>query len=1000
MSERVRIESRTSSHQRPSRPASALSATSASTAAAAARQPTARPASALAYANQQPPNHPKTPKPSAARYGGLAEKELQKLQSSIRAATKTGTGLNARLKQQNRPSLVREVDERDDQAAAAPENSFIADASFTRAPLNSRVPPVSPHRLAGKGKGKPRSSESAARTAKAASGRPSRRLSRDEYPDEEEEDDVPDSGSVIEDEPIDEETRVRREKLRRRQLGLEKEPLDGLNAELQEALISEDLLYVLTGIEGRYIEFDPSYTPQDDFERLQGAHFVIDPQLDPRIASLVERFLPLATYYTAIAAFIEEYSLLEHGTVNHALCAAIRDMLTDYLVLIARLEEQFNYSSSFTLQRFWLLVHPALNTLSLVYDLINEIVELSIPSPEDDDEDGSNAEDEDSDDGYGAGLGDVLAELKAASAAAKPASESKTAPWRLGPSLGGETLFLLSNLLTRTAGNPAAHELYSHLLLRASQPYARILIGWISTGRLEDRWDEFCVREQGGFSTGTLDADYTDEYWERRYTLRNRTSSAAAATASSSAAAAMGKAPIKSFSLDDRPRERGLAGGAVIPLFLEPWEDMILLAGKYLNVIRECGIEVEVPDAAESEGEREDGLIDMQDESFCKRIEAAYTYANKTLLKLLLEEEHLLSRLETIKQCFFINHGDVFTHFLDMAKQELNRKKKRIVQERLQTQLDLALLRSTPASAQGQNNSDGFKDDLRIVFEDVTVADWLLKVVNQTGALVGPDGTPVDMHDAGRRSGGAEKQAKDAPEPIGWDVFNLDYSVKFPLSLVLSRKSITYYQMIFRHLLRLRQLERIFQDTWTEHLKTPSWRNRSPYPELQSWKGRVFALRARMYDFIQQMFDFAVSEVLEVRWGELRKKLERCETVDQLLKDHDNFLNTCTNECLLTNEKLLELFHQKLFNTCYVFANYTTSFTRIVVQSEAQANGDWARLGGKFKEHWDFLSRFEKHFDHFIAMALNHLELHAARENSRILPLMVRLSSLKGKSAA
>lgn len=257
-------------------------------------------------------------------------------------------------------------------------------------------------------------------------------------------------------------------------------------------------------------------------------------------------------------------------------------------------------------------MHPALNTLSLVYDLINEIVELSIPSPDDDDdEDGSHAEDEDSDDGYGAGLGDVLAELKAASAAAKPASESKTAPWRLGPSIGGETLFLLSNLLTRTAGNPAAHEVYSHLLLCASQPYARILIGWISTGRLEDRWDEFCVREQGGFSTGTLDADYTDEYWERRYTLRNRSTSASSAASS---AAAMGKAPVKSFSLDDRPRERGLAGGAVTPAFLEPWEDMILLAGKYLNVIRECGIEVEVPEAVGFDGQRDDGLVDMQDE--------------------------------------------------------------------------------------------------------------------------------------------------------------------------------------------------------------------------------------------------------------------------------------------------------------------------------------------------------------------------------------------------
>lgn len=288
----------------------------------------------------------------------------------------------------------------------------------------------------------------------------------------------------------------------------------------------------------------------------------------------------------------------------------IRSLGQDYLVLIARLEEQFNYSSSFTLQRFWLLVHPALNTLALVYDLVNEIVELSIPSPEDDDDDEAK-EDDDSDDGFGAGLGDMLAELKAATAAAKPASESKTAPWRLGPSLGGETLFLLSNLLTRTAGNPAAHSLYSHLLLRASQPYARILLGWISTGRLEDRWDEFCVREQGGFSTGTLDADYTDEYWERRYTLRNRSTTASAAASS---AAAMGKAPVRSFSLDDRPRERGLAGGAVIPSFLEPWEDMILLAGKYLNVIRECGIEVEVPLDAGSGGEDEDGLVDMQDE--------------------------------------------------------------------------------------------------------------------------------------------------------------------------------------------------------------------------------------------------------------------------------------------------------------------------------------------------------------------------------------------------
>lgn len=48
---------------------------------------------------------------------------------------------------------------------------------------------------------------------------------------------------------------------------------------------------------------------------------------DPWLSSVVTRLLPLATYYTSIHAFVEQYSLLEHGVINHALCSAIRDML-------------------------------------------------------------------------------------------------------------------------------------------------------------------------------------------------------------------------------------------------------------------------------------------------------------------------------------------------------------------------------------------------------------------------------------------------------------------------------------------------------------------------------------------------------------------------------------------------------------------------------------------------------------------------------------------------
>jgi gamma-tubulin complex component 2 len=51
------------------------------------------------------------------------------------------------------------------------------------------------------------------------------------------------------------------------------------------------------------------------------------PFVDPSLSDLVERILPLATYYTGITSFIEMRSHLDYGLVNHALCASIRDML-------------------------------------------------------------------------------------------------------------------------------------------------------------------------------------------------------------------------------------------------------------------------------------------------------------------------------------------------------------------------------------------------------------------------------------------------------------------------------------------------------------------------------------------------------------------------------------------------------------------------------------------------------------------------------------------------
>jgi gamma-tubulin complex component 2 len=65
-----------------------------------------------------------------------------------------------------------------------------------------------------------------------------------------------------------------------------------------------------------------------------------------------------------------------------------------------------------------------------------------------------------------------------------------------------------------------------------------------------------------------------------------------------------------------RPGTNRLPGGACIPPFLEEWKVKILRTGKYLNVIRECGLPVEGESSPDSHSwevqEKANGSINME----------------------------------------------------------------------------------------------------------------------------------------------------------------------------------------------------------------------------------------------------------------------------------------------------------------------------------------------------------------------------------------------------
>ena len=93
---------------------------------------------------------------------------------------------------------------------------------------------------------------------------------------------------------------------------------------------------------------------------------------------------------------------------------------------------------------------------------------------------------------------------------------------------------------------------------------------------------------------------------------------------------------------------------------------------------------------------------------------------------------------------------------------------------------------------------------------------------------------------------------------------------------------------------------------WLEQ-QGPVWRRTDVPPEFAAWRLRLFVLRARMLAWVQQIFAFVAHEVLEPNWRALEAKLSKVTTVDQLLRDHVDFLDTCMKECMLTSSKLLNV---------------------------------------------------------------------------------------------
>ncbi|OQE31414.1 hypothetical protein PENSTE_c001G01224 [Penicillium steckii] len=713
-----------------------------------------------------------------------------------------------------------------------------------------------------------------------------------------------------------------------------------LSSDAQEAAILEDLLFVFMGFEGQYIHYQSTYDPSVEKDRLTGPTYQLAPGLDPTLRDLTQSMLKMATHYSAMETFVEIQSRAEYGAVSHALCASIRKLLKDYLILIAQLEGQLLNNPTFTLHQLHLHTMPTSQCLAQLYSLGQELLKRNgLLDTDDLDETLDDFDDVDN----------ILEQLKEGGDLVPGAMASKRI------CKGGNVLGLLTEQLATLSGDPTSKSLIQTLLRDASRPYMNMLNEWLHHGGIKDPHAEFLVKEQKWIKREKLEEDYTDEYWEKRYTIRDNE----------------------------------------VPPQLESVRDKVLLAGKYLNVVRECG-GVDVSKAVK------DVPKTLDDPRFLENVNAAYTYANASLLNLLLTKNSLTTRFRSLKHYFFLDRSDFFSYFLELGASEL-RKPARVVNEgKLQSLLDLVLRQPGSIAAQ-----DPFKEDVKVKMNKIGLTRWLMQVVSVSGIDQDHPEASFEKHQT------STSQNAEDDKIVGFDALELDYSVPFPLSLVISRKTVLRYQLIFRHLLSLRHLETLLVTSWADQNKVMSWRHKSSDRRLELWKRRAWNLRAKMLVFVQQLLYFCTAEVIEPNWVGLMERVNGAEdangseetvngtkqanrTVDELMQDHVDFLDTCLKECMLTQAKLLKI-HSKLMTCCTMFASWTAaSLSRALASADPDQTVEDSRGydPSRIDKLEDTLKRYEDHFNRHLRILMDSLNYFAATESVVLLKLAHSLSSI------
>ncbi|KAK4476105.1 hypothetical protein MN116_001327 [Schistosoma mekongi] len=464
---------------------------------------------------------------------------------------------------------------------------------------------------------------------------------------------------------------------------------------------------------------------------------------------------------------------------------------------------------------------------------------------------------------------------------------------------GGATLSVLYDSLRSVYGIKQLRDLMLFLLRSASMPFFKILQKWIHRGVISDPYKEFFI-SAGSLNLSDPNISSPSDFYSVALQFDRFTQNYVDW-------AFFWECHYSLVSIN-------------LPSFLESSASKILNTGKYLNVVQQCADSYELPAC-------EEVVYDKEHSVFLDKIDQAHLYASNLLLKLMLQQKDLKEHLKSVKRFFLLDQGDFIVHFMDAAAAELRKNSEVVSHLRLSSLLELALRTSTA-------NADPFKDNLMVVIFQFDLISQILLVL-RAGSEDEP-GNVLPIEDKNLS---------------GFEAFCLDYRVGWPIDLVLNRQVMDRYQMLFRHLLYCKHVERLLCNSWILGKLARKCDNL-----MTTWFTTAFLLTQRMLTFIQHFQYYMSVEIIEPAWHNFFKRVDKVSNLDLLLDSHLHFLEVCMDDCLLASPDLLSLVG-KLSVACVTFANFIQHLAFSITGVNLSSSGESEQLIISLSHHSSVVNR-------------------------------------------